>query len=103
MTIAGQLSVTASDDPRFKAGDSIGIVIDAGLDVVVKQNVEVSAPVVAVPVAPTATTPTPSGTTTPAAPDVTPVASSEAGTVTDDEGPGDDDLAAPDATVPATA
>jgi hypothetical protein len=49
MTIAGQLSVTASDDPRFSAGDSIGIVIDSDCTVTVTQNVEVSAPSVAPP------------------------------------------------------
>lgn len=58
MTIAGQLSVTASDDPRFAAGDSIGIVIDAACDVIVTQNVEVTVPaplpVVEVPTASTA-------------------------------------------------
>ena len=61
MTIAGQLSVTASDDPRFKAGDSIGVVIDAGLDISVVQNIEVSAPapvpVVSVPVVTSSTDP----------------------------------------------
>lgn len=45
MTIAGQLNITASDDPRFKAGDSIGIVLDPSVVVTVTQNVEVSAPV----------------------------------------------------------
>ena len=49
MTISGQLSVTASDDARFKAGDSIGIVIDSDCTVTVTQNVEVSAPTVAPP------------------------------------------------------
>lgn len=49
MTIAGQLTVTASDDPRFAAGDSIGVVIDAGLELTVTQAVEVSAPAAAVP------------------------------------------------------
>lgn len=54
MTIAGQLSVTASDDPRFAAGDSIGIVIDPGLTLTVTQAVEVSAPVVVTDTAPPA-------------------------------------------------
>lgn len=49
MTIAGTLSVTASDDPRFVAGDTIGIVLDAGLDITVTQAIEVSAPVVSTP------------------------------------------------------
>lgn len=44
MTIAGQLTVTASDDPRFIAGQSIGIVLDNGLDLTVTSNIEVSAP-----------------------------------------------------------
>jgi hypothetical protein len=59
MTIAGQLSVTASDDPRFVAGDSIGIVIDSDCTVTVTQNVEVSAPVPVI-----TTTDAPDGTTT---------------------------------------
>ncbi len=41
MTIAGQLSITASDDPRFKAGDSIGLVLESDLDIVVTHNVAV--------------------------------------------------------------
>lgn len=58
MTIAGTLVVSASDDPRFHAGDSIGIVIDAGLDITVTSNVEVSAPVASAPTTePTDTTP----------------------------------------------
>jgi hypothetical protein len=47
VTIAGQLTVTASDDPRFKAGDSIGIVVDNSVVVTTSTNVELSAPVAA--------------------------------------------------------
>lgn len=81
MTIAGQLSVTASDDPRFKAGDSIGIVLDNSCTVTVTQNVEVSAPVAASTAsAPVAT----NGTDA-------------------DEGPNDEADATTDVSTPATA
>ena len=52
MTIAGTLSVTASDDPRFKAGDSIGIVLDPSVVITVTQNIDVTAPVLAPSTAP---------------------------------------------------
>jgi hypothetical protein len=64
-TIAGELTVSASDDPRFKAGDSIGIVLDSSVEITVTQNVEVSAPVAAAPAQ--AALPIADGTTPPAA------------------------------------
>lgn len=44
MTVAGTLTVTVSDDPRFKVGDTIGLVIDPSATLSVTQTVEVSAP-----------------------------------------------------------
>jgi hypothetical protein len=58
MTVAGTLTITASDDPRFSAGQSVGIVLDPSVTLSVTQNVEVSAPAPAAP----SETPTPPAT-----------------------------------------
>jgi hypothetical protein len=81
MTIAGTLTVSASDDPRFTAGQSIGIVIDSSCEVTTSTNVEVSAP--------TPSAPAPTEVETPGD-----VVSTEVETTAED---------APEPTIPATA